>query len=137
MIDILQLEAKEPSNACQPNSTDGVREDNISDGCNSNSPHSKLNELLSNKPVPVDIVQGPQLTNYRILISESDLLKTHAKEMYLYLSKNLRYEKKIKINKEQLLTHSFQSPYADIEGKISKKKETDKSDTQTDRKSVV
>jgi len=43
------------------------------------------------------------MNQYRILISEGDLLKTHAKEMYMYLSNNLTYEKKVKIDKEQLL----------------------------------
>jgi len=54
----------------------------------------------------VDLVE-PKANNCRILISESDLLKTHSQEMYLYLSRNLRYEKKVKIDKDQLMMHGY------------------------------
>jgi hypothetical protein len=46
--------------------------------------------------------------SFRLLVSEKQLLNTHSKEMYCYLRKNLRYEKKVHIKKELLLAPNFE-----------------------------
>lgn len=51
----------------------------------------------SNKPKP-----------FRLLVSDKQLLETHSKEMYNYLRKNLRYEKKVHIKKDVLLDKNFE-----------------------------
>ena len=49
---------------------------------------------------------------FRLLVSEKQLLQTHSKEMYSYLRKNLRYEKKVHIKKDVLLDRNFEEKLA-------------------------
>lgn len=43
----------------------------------------------------------------RDLISEEELLKTHAKEMYNYLKSTLRYEVKVPVKKSDMMSPTF------------------------------
>jgi hypothetical protein len=45
--------------------------------------------------------------NKRDLISEEELLKTHAKEMYSYLKSTLRYEIKVPVKKSDMMSPEF------------------------------
>jgi hypothetical protein len=45
----------------------------------------------------------------RELVSEEELLKTHAKEMYSYLKSTLRYEIKIPVKKSEMMAPNFEA----------------------------
>lgn len=45
----------------------------------------------------------------RELVSEEELLKTHAIEMYTYLKSTLRYEIKIPVKKSDMMAPNFEA----------------------------
>ena len=58
----------------------------------------------------VDAVSTPSdnsKATARIFVSERDLIRTHAKEMYCYLRRNVRFEKKITVTKQYLLNNNW------------------------------
>lgn len=60
-----------------------------------------LIEILS------DSTKTPYVAPRRDLISEEELLKTHAKEMYNYLKSTLRYEVKVPVKKSDMMSPTF------------------------------
>lgn len=78
---------------------------------------------------------GNQRPLRRDLISEEDLLKTHSKEMYLYLKSTLRYEVKVPVKKTQMMDPNF-DVYLETVQKNSKNNTENVEDKKVTPKSV-